>query len=67
MKFEEWLKNNPQDINVTEIDCSKSELTDLDGIEKFTELTSLNCSFNKLIELPVLSNIVELNCEVNGL
>lgn len=67
MKFREWLKKKPQNANVTEIDCSNSELTDLNGLEHFTKLTKLNCSSNALKELPDLPNIVELNCENNKL
>ena len=33
--FQQWLKNNPQDINTTKIDCSGANLIDLKGIKEF--------------------------------
>lgn len=67
MTFKEWLKSNPQDLNISEIDCSSSTLTDLDGLEQFTKLIKLNCKYNDLKELPDLPNCVDLNCKYNYL
>ena len=68
--FQQWLINNPQDINTTKIDCSHSSLNDLNGIEKFTKLEILYCSNNQLKELPDLSNLSNLqilSCSNNQL
>jgi Leucine-rich repeat (LRR) protein len=67
MTFKQWLINNPQDINICEIDCSSSKLTDLNGLEQFTKLIKLNCKYNDLKELPDLPNCVNLNCKFNKL
>ncbi len=68
--FKEWLKNNPQGINTTSINCSNSNLIDLNGIEQFINLKYLYCRSNNLTELPDLSkltNLRELNCYNNKL
>ena len=39
--FQQWLKDNPQDINITQIHCSNSNLIDLNGIEQFKNLQVL--------------------------
>lgn len=54
---------------VTSIDCWKKGVTDLTGIEYFTELTKLVCSENLLTELNVESNtaLTFLNCGGNQL
>jgi Leucine-rich repeat (LRR) protein len=66
--FQEWLKNHPQDLNTTIIDCSYSNLIDLDGIEQFTNLKGLFCYNNQLTSLPDLPDILKyLNCDNNQL
>ena len=69
--FKEWLKNNPQDINTTEINCSDSNLIDLNGIEQFKNLKKLYCTNIQLTELPDLFNsldtLEELYCHKNKL
>ena len=68
--FQEWLKRNPQDINTTKINCSESNLIDLNGIEKFKNLEKLYCYNNQLTELPDLSqliNLEDLGCYNNQL
>ena len=66
--FKQWLKNNPQDLNTTEIDCLNSNLIDLDGIEQFTNLKVLRCSSNQLTFLPDLPDtLVDLYCSDNQL
>ena len=49
------------------IDCPSQNISDLTGIEAFTALTELNCSFNNLTSLDVSNNtaLTELLCEVN--
>jgi Leucine-rich repeat (LRR) protein len=58
--FKEWLKYNPQDINTTEIDCSNTNLINLEGIDQFTNLKYLICHNNYLSILPDLSNLINL-------
>ena len=68
--FQQWLISNTNDINTTKINCSRSSLNDLNGIEKFIKLEVLNCSNNQLKELPDLSNLSnlkELYCSYNQL
>lgn len=74
--FKEWLKDNPQDINTTEINCNGSRrwdrfnLINLNGIKKFKNLINLDCRNNKLTSLPDLSelkNLKLLNCSYNNL
>ncbi|PDH48874.1 MAG: hypothetical protein CND86_01350 [Bacteroidetes bacterium MED-G21] len=48
--------------NITSIDCSSSEINNLDGIHYFENLTALNCSYNQLTQLPELPpNLITLN------
>ena len=66
--FKEWLKNNPKDLNTVYINCSYSNLIDLDGIGQFTNLKELLCSNNKLTSLPDLPyTLEELSCSYNKL
>jgi Leucine-rich repeat (LRR) protein len=66
--FQEWLKYHPKNLKVTEIDCSYSNLIDLDGIEQFTNLKGLRCYYNKLTQLPDLPDTLEiLGCSENQL
>ena len=64
-------------LDVTEIDCSYMQITSLSGIEYFTNLTSLNASYNrietldlrnnsKLTEVDVMSNLLT-SLHVEGL
>jgi hypothetical protein len=41
-----------------EVNCSNMNITDLTGIEEFTEITNLNCSDNQLTNLDVSSNLM---------
>ena len=43
---------------VTTLDVSNSDITDLSGIEFFTNLTSLDCSNNKISTLDVSKNVL---------
>ena len=68
--LQQWLKDKPQDINITYINCFSSNLIDLNGIEQFIKLEYLDCCDNKLTELPDLSNNInleELFCDNNQL
>lgn len=52
-----------------QINCEFYEITDLTGIESFTQLTSLNCRYNLLPSIDLSSNtaLTFLNCEANQL
>ena len=43
-------------LGVTEIDCSYMQITSLSGIEYFTNLTSLNASYNRIETLDLRNN-----------
>lgn len=49
------------------LDVSSKNITDLTGIEDFTELTSLDCSKNKLSSINISKNVAltTLNCSYN--
>ena len=59
--------SNVEIQNVTEIDCSESGIASLEGIDIFTNLTSLICSNNKLNSLNVssLTALTTLICNDN--
>ncbi len=68
--------NSDAEIQVNEasaftgtIDCSGMSITDLTGIEAFTTLTKLYCSFNQLTSLDVSANtaLTDLRCNHNQL
>ena len=52
---------------VTDIDCSGRSITDLTGIEAFTNLKYLNCSENSLTKLDISANtnLVDINVSNN--
>ncbi len=54
---------------VTEMDCTDKSISDLTGIEHFTELTVLRCRDNQLTSLDVSQNtkLIELSCPNNQL
>ena len=54
---------------VTSLNIEGKNLTDISGIEYFTNLTSLNCGKNQLTALPVekLTNLTLLYCSYNQL
>ena len=54
---------------VTSLDIEDKKLTDISGIEYFTNLTNLYCSHNQLTVLPVenLTNLTRLSCYKNQL
>jgi Leucine-rich repeat (LRR) protein len=69
--FSDWLElfGYHEDMSI-EIDCSYSNLIDLNGIEKFINIEALYCEHNKLTELHNLSNLInlkELYCNDNKL
>ena len=78
-KFQAWLKTKTygQDgvltdaeiAGVTSIDVRDEAISDLTGINYFTALTELDCSFNKLTTLDVSKNtaLTELVCSYNQL
>ncbi len=55
--------------SVDEIDCSEKNISDLKGIEYFTALLDLDCSYNQLTSLDVRSNtqLIYLYCSYNQL
>ncbi len=55
--------------SVIEIDCSESSISDLKGIEYFTQLTNLNCAGNQLSNVDVRKNtqLTFFNCGGNKL
>ncbi len=55
--------------NIVSLDISSFEITDLTGIQYFTDLTVLNCSDNLLTSLDVsgLANLTDLTCSDNDL
>ena len=70
MTFKEYIKAENIKKDVEAINCSNSSLTDLNGIEEFTNLTHLNCYNNDLTQLPSLDKLVNLkylNCNNNKL
>lgn len=54
---------------VTEIDCSRKDITSLKGIEIFTALETLDCSLNHISSLDVSKNtaLKKLICTLNSL
>ena len=54
---------------ITSINCSNKNISNLQGIEFFTALTTLNCSGNKLSSLDVSKNtaLKKLSCQNNKL
>ena len=62
-------KNKQAIAKVTSLNIDGKSLTDISGIEYFTNLTSLYCSDNRLTELPVenLTNLTSLYCSDNRL
>ena len=76
LNFREFLQENHSEVlindslldieacaSVTSIDCSSQEISSLDGIQYFENLSHLNCSYNPLTELSnIPSNLTHLNC-----
>ena len=54
---------------VTSLNIEDKNLTDISGIEYFTNLTSLDCSYNQLTALPVenMTQLTKLSCSDNQL
>lgn len=77
--FRKYVSNFDKDSNgtlsegernaVTEIQVSSKGISDLKGVEYFTSLTKLNCSYNKLTGLDVSKNVnlISLDCMSNQL
>ena len=63
-----WLTAEEID-EITEIDVSEKNISNLKGIEFFTALKTLNCSGNQLASLNVsgLSNLETLSCPYNDM
>lgn len=55
--------------NITSLNVSNRNISDLTGIEDFESLTSLNCSSNKLTRLDISKNLAlkSLYCQQNNL
>ena len=75
-----WIKSTYQEVTVTgthytsmssytnEIDCSNVGFTEIPDLSHINGLNILNCSFNKLTQLPELPSILNnLNCSNNSL
>ena len=61
-------KNNNEITSATGLDLSNLGINDLRGIEYFTSITHLDCSSNKLKQLPPLpKHLVYLDCSYNKL
>src|SRR6478735_3880212 len=71
--LEVWLNQNytlEEQRNLTQLDCSRNNLTNLKGIENLTNLTKLHCDNNKITSLKGienLTNLEELYCYDNKL
>lgn len=77
--FRKYVKLFDQDIDdvlsseelgvVAIIDCSNMEISDLTGIEYFTNIQTLDCSGNQLDKIDISSNvkITDLRCSSNNL
>jgi len=64
--IEDYINSLP--LDTIEIDVSGSGLTVLPDLTRFKQLTYLNCSDNKLTELPPLNNTLKvLVCSLNQL
>lgn len=63
------LVNTASIDTVTFLTVQGADISDLTGIENFTALQELNCSFNQLSNLDVSQNtaLVHLNCRSNNL
>jgi uncharacterized repeat protein (TIGR01451 family) len=67
--------NNDKEIQLSEalqvahLDIEGSNISSLDGIEKFTNLVSLQCGNNKIVDLNVgtLVQLTDLNCSSNSI
>ena len=70
MTFKEYIKENNLSTDITTLNCSYDELSDLNGIEEFKSLEYLYCHNNNLTTLPDLSELKSLklfNCSNNNL
>lgn len=70
--FPSCMNGNQMDItcagiqNDTSVNVYNKSIADLTGIEYFTSLKTLNCSYNLITSLPILSNsVLTLNCGNN--
>jgi uncharacterized repeat protein (TIGR01451 family) len=54
-------------LNAKQVDCSSSSIVNLEGIQYFKSDTFLNCSNNKLINIPEFPLLKYLSCENNQL
>jgi Leucine-rich repeat (LRR) protein len=65
MTFKDYLRIHKVDTSYCGLDCSGMNLTDLDGIEVFTNLISLNCSNNHIMHIPYIEGLEILDCSQN--
>jgi uncharacterized repeat protein (TIGR01451 family) len=79
--FRTWLMNNGYSgcmvgntldttcsavLNATTINCSAQSISDLTGIQYFSNLSDLNCSYNPVPSLPALpSSLLTLDCSTD--
>ncbi len=56
-------------LTVTSLDLRSSNIASLNGLEYFSNLTSLDCRFNQILSFnaTALTNLVTLDCSVNRL
>jgi Leucine-rich repeat (LRR) protein len=56
-------------LTVTSLDLKSSNIASLNGLEFFSNLTSLDCRFNQILSFnaTALTNLVTLDCSVNRL
>ena len=56
----------PQILNATSLNIRNSNISDISGIEKFTNLNTLNCRKNQITGISNLpNNLTTLNCDSN--
>jgi hypothetical protein len=66
MTFGEWAKVRYKDRNydnINFVDCSRSNISSLDGIEEFKNIEFLTCKFNNIEDISIINNLKKLtNC-----
>jgi len=61
-------ENHPDVLSLAFLDVAISNIADLDGLQHFTAITDLDCSWNQLTTLPSLPNsLLYIDCEHNQL
>ena len=66
---EDWEIDAREALNVTDIVCSGKSIYSLKGIERLTNLQTLDCSNNSITELDLTANkeLTSVKCNVNSL